>query len=408
MKYKAKSALILLLVSISFSSFSILGKSFYCEVYNFETDKTKYFIDGNIIINASWLMDYNPAIEIAFIQIQIFNGSDFKLWNSSEYDNVGVIEKNWTLDIQSLDIDFNNSTNILYVKMYFFYFHFDTTNTVSTYLDLFEIKIYKKDITHEIINIENDIMYGQCLNYSIRVYENITMEYITSKEIGFKVYSDSNLIFQNTYITDENGQIDIFLNSTDSLNIGLNILDFELESDTVYNDYQFSSSVNVRRIPIIIEVLECQNIYETNTDINISLFFYYGNFTPIKNEYFNIYLNYKANNSLIYQNTCLIDDNGIATIEIPVTFLENNQNFTLLSKFQGTDILDNNSIVVEFKYRDPNMQISISDRDVLKKMITPLIIMIVIGVVVGVLFLNRNAIRDKTNVKKLMELTIKH
>ena len=132
MKHKTKYVLILLLFSSTILSLPQNVKGFYWFLEYMETNKNTYCIDEQVHINASWTLTYNPANEISYIQIQIFNSYDDKIWNTSEYTEIGSIEKNWTIEIQELDLDFSNYTNTLYIKCFSFYFQIDTASSNLT------------------------------------------------------------------------------------------------------------------------------------------------------------------------------------------------------------------------------------------------------------------------------------
>ena len=96
----------LLLILIDFLSVISFVNAFNCNLNFLKTDKTIYFIDEDIKINASWELSYDINNENSYVQVQIFNGSDIKIWISPEYDEIGFFEKNWTVNLQQLNIDF--------------------------------------------------------------------------------------------------------------------------------------------------------------------------------------------------------------------------------------------------------------------------------------------------------------
>lgn len=65
---------------------------YYSDLLYFQTDKMEYELYEAIRINASWNLVYNPAYELAYVQIQIFNISDEIKWNSSRYYEVGTFD----------------------------------------------------------------------------------------------------------------------------------------------------------------------------------------------------------------------------------------------------------------------------------------------------------------------------
>ncbi|KKN35725.1 hypothetical protein LCGC14_0780660, partial [marine sediment metagenome] len=123
-----------LIFIITFTTILILPmnvKGFYWIANYFETDKNTYFNDEQIKINSTWDMYYNPAIEVAYIQAQIYNNLDNLLWNSSERYEIGIVEEVWIVNINLLNLDFplNTSYISLSVRLFAYYLHIDSSNT---------------------------------------------------------------------------------------------------------------------------------------------------------------------------------------------------------------------------------------------------------------------------------------
>lgn len=355
-----------------------------------ETDKNEYLVDEKITINASWELNYNIANEIASIQVQIFNNSNDIIWNSSQYSEIGLFDKSWIINILDLDLNFSLSINTLYIKFYFYYFHIDTTNTISKFLETFVIIITKKNLSYEIEGGKSSIIYGESTNFTVRIYETLTNSNISEKNVDFRVISNSLVILHKQLITNINGIMSINLKSPINLSLGNNLLTFFIEGGDIYNSSNFSLKIVVRKIPTFLDILNFQNLYETNENINISFFFYYGQNTPIRNESINVSLYNKNNNTLIYQNIHDINDLGIVQFKIPVCILKNNgQNYTLSLIFEGTSILENNSYSFDINYKE-----------IIPKERKGIAIVIIISNIVGVvglvisnfLFLNRKKI----------------
>ena len=68
------------------------AKASNCNLDFLKTNKDIYYLNENIIINASWDLNYDSDIEYAYVQIQIFDIFDIILWNSSKYDKTGTYE----------------------------------------------------------------------------------------------------------------------------------------------------------------------------------------------------------------------------------------------------------------------------------------------------------------------------
>lgn len=110
------------------------------EIHYFELDKSNYYIDDSIILNISWTLDYNPVAPLAdaFLQICMFNDSDIKLWNSTEYHKLGLKKLNFTLVLNDLELKLTSISNLFYFKIrLYYYFHNNDTD------DLYLINTHK-------------------------------------------------------------------------------------------------------------------------------------------------------------------------------------------------------------------------------------------------------------------------
>ena len=134
----------ILIVMQLFSVINLVG-AFNCNLITLDTNQTEYYINEDIEINASWDLNYNIYNETAFIQIHILDIFDQIIWNSSKYNQIGTYVKNWTVNTENFNLNFENSSYILYIKFFVYYFQIDTTNTMSTYLESIEIKIMKRN-----------------------------------------------------------------------------------------------------------------------------------------------------------------------------------------------------------------------------------------------------------------------
>ena len=121
-----------------------------CFDYNlmfFNSDKLTYYNNENIEINASWYLNYDEENEYAYIQIQIFNSINILIWNSSTCNTKGVNEKNWSLNITDLCLDFNNYSNLIYIKFLCFYTNFDSGDNVGIILGTIKIELLKREVS---------------------------------------------------------------------------------------------------------------------------------------------------------------------------------------------------------------------------------------------------------------------
>ncbi len=141
-------------------------------ILNFNTDKNEYFTDENIIIEASWNLNYNPIEEWAYVQIQLYNNLDQILWCSEQNDSMGIINKTW--DINIIDLNFNFSENSINFSVIFYLFHIVGEVIFSSGpIVIKSIQISKKLISCSLFNYTEKINYGESISFQALFY-NIT------------------------------------------------------------------------------------------------------------------------------------------------------------------------------------------------------------------------------------------
>ncbi|MFX1500741.1 MAG: hypothetical protein ACFFDH_07230, partial [Promethearchaeota archaeon] len=374
-------------------------KNFYCNLYFLETNKTLYFIDENIKISASWELDYNPANEIAYIQVQIFNSSDFKIWNSSEYDEIGLFEKNWTLNIQDLNIDFTNYTNTLYIRLFFFYFHIDTTNTMSTFLETIKVRILKKEPLCQLVGFRDHLKYGECLNFIAKFYENdlLNNSNLINHTIDFMISFNDIISHEYSYITNSSGVIDLSLSTITDLELGQNFLIFSIRENRIYNDTKFIYGIYVEKTLLMIDIINFNTTLEENEDLLIKLSYYYNinqAIQPLVNH--SIQLKIFKNDTLTYINEYKTDKFGILTIKITqesFNYNQEGQNFTISLFFNGTNFLENNTLSLNLKIKQ---DFNSGNKNILQMRILSFIsVLVVILVVISYLISEKKKRSDK-------------
>ncbi|MHA1294570.1 MAG: hypothetical protein ACTSQJ_18165 [Promethearchaeota archaeon] len=201
-----------------------------------ESDKEFYYYNEKIRINASWELDYDPLNEISYIQIQIFDNSNNLLWNSTKYDKCGKFQKNWTIQVQELNLDFVNYSNIIIIKFYYYYFHIDDWFTISTFIDSFEIRIIKKEVECQLIGFKEHLKYGNILNFKARFYAFTTnISYYIYGIVYVKIVQNNYISFSNNYTTNSSGLIQVSISTINDLKIGLNKLIFITETNMIFN-----------------------------------------------------------------------------------------------------------------------------------------------------------------------------
>ncbi|TFF98828.1 MAG: hypothetical protein EU547_00005 [Promethearchaeota archaeon] len=78
--------------------------------------------DQNIIINASWSMQYEAVYENSYIQIQIYNSTNELIWNSSKIFERGMnLNRCFNISISDLNICWNKPQDTLFIRFYYYY-----------------------------------------------------------------------------------------------------------------------------------------------------------------------------------------------------------------------------------------------------------------------------------------------
>ena len=96
-------AIIMCFIGIYFFTSDV--KADHAILLHFNTNKESYYIDEDVIINATWDLYYEPALnEIAFVQVRLIHENGSLLWNSSEYHEIGEFQYNWSVSIFDLNI----------------------------------------------------------------------------------------------------------------------------------------------------------------------------------------------------------------------------------------------------------------------------------------------------------------
>ena len=208
---KKKSAIILILLFIAQLIIIIPNviAILQINILNFNTDKNEYYTDENIIIEACWILNYNPIEEWAYVQIQLHDNLDQMLWCSEQNDNMGIINKTWDIDI--LDLNFNFSENSINFSVIFYLFHIIGEEILSSGpIDIKSIQISKKLISCSLFNYTERINYGEFISFQALFYNNTDNKtcYPDNLSITLELYKANESILSQNYNT-INGSIDI-------------------------------------------------------------------------------------------------------------------------------------------------------------------------------------------------------
>ena len=163
------SSILLLLLLLTTSV-----KGFSCNNTSLVTDKRNYYTHENIKINASWELYYDSGFESSYIQIQIVDIFDEILWNSAKYYSIGISEKNWTVNIQVLNITYSNFSNVLYIKMYNYYENFETSEVVDTFREILTVNLNKRNISCQLTGFKTIMIFGDSNLFSAYFFSNET------------------------------------------------------------------------------------------------------------------------------------------------------------------------------------------------------------------------------------------
>ncbi len=247
MKQKKTLLLILFFVLIGLFKFANYAKGYYCNFGSLETDKETYFNDESIRIKASWELSYNETREISCVQIQIYNVSNNIIWESSRYTDIGYKEENWIVDIQSLNLQFGNYSNTLYIKFFYSYLEILSGASMSIFLKTIEIETIKRNTSTELIEFKRHINYGEDVSFKVRFHNGSITEdsYLVNHSVSFKIISNQIILFKKDYITDSSGIIEIFIPSITNLSIGANSLIFTISETKLYNSTRFECELYV-------------------------------------------------------------------------------------------------------------------------------------------------------------------
>lgn len=308
-----------------------------------ETNQEVYYIDEKIVINASWELNYNIGLEFSYIQIQIYDIFNNLLWNSSEYDDIGIIEKNLTINILDLNISYSNYSNILFVKCFYYNIIIDTQDETKIFLETVEIEVIKKEVSCELIGFTENIAYGDDLSFKAKFYDELNNSELINQTILFKINSSNLIVHQNNFTTNASAMIKITLSSNPNLKLGLNYLIFTINNNKIYNDKSFNYNLFVEKCPIFIEIIQFNDTLGENEDLRIKLFYFFifnNNKEPLKN--YPIKLEIYGNALLKCQYIQNTSNSGILSIKIAqenLSLMYDDKELSINFIFNGTSFI---------------------------------------------------------------------
>ena len=236
-------AVIIIMVSFSYASNEIKGSPYPCMLYSFSTDKNTYFNDEEIKINATWELNYNPSMEIAYIEVMILDVNNLLLWNSTKYSEIGNFTNIWNVNIESLNLEFANYSNTLFVKV-FFYISNGYTPLVM-FMEIIEITTIKRNVSCELIGYSNYLKYGEDLFFKAQFFNNSfhSSYYLENQDISFKIISLNVIIYERVYVTNLTGELEILISCVKNLSIGVNYIQFKILENQIFDSGEFEYTI---------------------------------------------------------------------------------------------------------------------------------------------------------------------
>jgi len=272
-------------------------------ILNFDTDKKYYCIDENIKIEASWILNYNPIEEWAYIQMQIFDSFNQLLWCSEQNDSIGVFDKNWTVEILSLNFSFfEYKTNFSIV---FYLFHMVGDEIFSSGpITMKTIQILKRLLSCSLLDYSEKIYFGESINFQGLFYNisnNITV-YPDNLLVTLNLYKEDILIYNQEYYC-INGLISVNISTLTFSIIGGLELNISTSTNSIYSSNIFIYNLEVQKLDLNYSIHEfTENLnYKDNIVANIS-FFTYSDAQILYCEMSNISVKIYSNSILVYEN----------------------------------------------------------------------------------------------------------
>ena len=346
-KKKLLLILFVFLIEIPFISKNVIG--FYCNLLFLEVDKDSYYANEEIRVNASWELNYNPVNEYGYIQIHLYDSLDNLIWNSSEYDEIGLFTEEWIINITNLKTMFLNYSNIVFIR--FFHYTWGGEGPIQPVpIETREITIFKRIPLCQLFGFRDRIKYGEDLIFTAKFFDEF-IEYnsfLNNQSILFIISVNDSVIFQSNFTTNYLGIIEISISSVSHLNMGLNKFTFKFLQNKVYNDSIFQYEISLDKNPVFVDIINYKENLVKKEDLVIQLKYYYffnGSLMPLNNQC--IELEIIWNQSLIFTQIFSTDISGFLLINIPQEFLNYTveiEDLKLNFVYNGTIYLENKTI----------------------------------------------------------------
>lgn len=345
-----KNGLIIIFLFLSIALLTESSKALICEIVYFQTDKDSYYADESIQLEVSWTFDFVEE-EDSFFQVRIFNSFDSLIWNSTEFTEKGLIEKNWTIKIEELDLNFKNYSNTISIKAIAFN-ELNGGPMTSLILKTKTITINKRNVCCKISSFPDTLILGKNISVEARFYVEDTNASLSGKEIVIKILSNNSKMFERNSTLNNNGLITLNFSTMNDMALGINVLIFNISNLFLYNRTTFSFEILVEKASVYVEILKYSEKIGWTEDLDIELFFYSFDevIQPLKNQTIEILIhdNYNMNHQIFAQT----DDFGVIKIKLSTSSLEIshiNTEFFVDFIFNGSDLLKEKNMVLKFE-----------------------------------------------------------
>ncbi len=223
------------------------------EVYSLLTNKENYTYGENVNLNCAWTLHdaYNiqPAVQICVIE----DISGNLIWNSTEYTNTDRIEASYSLPSRLLlNCSIYNPIK-LRVQMLLLYWN-ETVRECIEITETLPIHVFKGLISHRLITFQDSMECGEEQIIHVQYY-NLNDDKIAIKNgtLVVSIFKDNTWLSKNVICLDCD-VITIEISSKD-LNIGKNLLLFNLTSVFNHQNYIFDTEITLRKIDVVFRVI---------------------------------------------------------------------------------------------------------------------------------------------------------